>query len=57
MTHPTDLAYCCDLEADAHSPEVQELIRREIHRGTMRVRPKPGAAPASCRCGSLTPRS
>ena len=42
MTHPTDLAYWRDLEADAHSPEVQELIRREIHRGTIRVRPKPG---------------
>ena len=38
----TDLAYWRDLETDAHSPEVQELIRQEIQSGTIRVRPKPG---------------
>ena len=31
-----------DLEASAHLPDVQELIRQEIQRGTIRVRPKPG---------------
>lgn len=30
------------LEANAHRPEVQERIREEIRRGTIRVRPLPG---------------
>ena len=36
-----DDAYWRDLEAHAHLPEVQELIRREIQKGTIRVRPNP----------------
>jgi hypothetical protein len=31
-----------DLEANAHLPEVQELLQQEIRRGTIRVVPKPG---------------
>jgi len=31
-----------ELEANAHLPEVQELIQQEILNGTIRVRPKPG---------------
>src|SRR5437588_2522955 len=31
-----------NLEASAHLPAVQELIRQEIQNGTIRVRPKPG---------------
>ena len=42
MIHPTDEARWRDLEANAHLPEVQELIRQEILNGTIRVRPKPG---------------
>jgi hypothetical protein len=42
MTYLIDPAYCRDLEADADRPEVQELIRREILRGTIRVRPRSG---------------
>ena len=42
MIHPTDEARWRDLEANAHLPEVQELIRQEILSGTIRVRPKPG---------------
>jgi hypothetical protein len=38
MTDPT----WRDLEANAHLPEVQELIQREIRHGTIRVLPKPG---------------
>jgi hypothetical protein len=30
-----------ELQARAHLPEVQELIRREIYRGTIRVVPLP----------------
>jgi hypothetical protein len=42
MMHRMYHTYWRDLEADAERPEVQELIRREICRGTIRVRPKPG---------------
>jgi hypothetical protein len=42
MNHPTDHARWRDLEANAHLPEVQEIIRQEILNGTIRVRPKPG---------------
>lgn len=35
-----------ELEAQADRPEVQELIRREIRRGTIRVAPKPGGGGA-----------
>ena len=42
MTHRTDHAYWRDLEAEAHLPDVQGLIRQEIQNGTIRVRPKPG---------------
>ena len=42
MIHPTDDARWRDLEANAHLPEVQELIRQEILNGAIRVRPKPG---------------
>lgn len=41
MTRSGDEADWRDLEAQAHRPEVQELIRREIQRGTIRVRPNP----------------
>jgi len=40
MIHPTDEARWRDLESKAHLPEVQELIRQEVQRGTIRVRPK-----------------
>lgn len=30
------------LQANAHRPEVQEQIRREIRKGTIRVRPSSG---------------
>ena len=40
MIHPTDEARWRELESKAHLPEVQELIRQEIQRGTIRVRPK-----------------
>ena len=39
MTQSADDAYWRDLETNAHRPEVQELIREEIQRGTIRVRP------------------
>jgi hypothetical protein len=42
MIHPTCESRWRDLEANAHLPEVQEIIRREIRDGTIRVRPKPG---------------
>jgi hypothetical protein len=32
------------LEANAHLPEVQAIIRREIFRGTIRVAPTPSGA-------------
>jgi len=41
MIHRTDEARWRELESNAHLPEVQELIRQEIQRGTIRVRPKP----------------
>jgi len=40
MIHPTDEARWRELESKAHLPEVQELIRQEVQRGTIRVRPK-----------------
>ncbi len=42
MIHPTDEARWRDLESNAHLPGVQELIREEIRRGAIRVRPEPG---------------
>ena len=42
MIHPTDEARWRELESKAHLPEVQALIRHEIQRGTIRVRPKRG---------------
>jgi hypothetical protein len=39
MTHSADQAYWRELEANAHLPEIQELIRQEIQSGTIRVRP------------------
>jgi hypothetical protein len=33
-----------DLEAKAHLPEVQAIIRREIFRGTIRIAPTPSGA-------------
>jgi hypothetical protein len=41
MIHPTDEARWRELESNAHLPEVQELIRQEIQKGTIRVRPNP----------------
>jgi hypothetical protein len=42
MFHPKNKAYWRNLESNAHLPDVQELIREEILKGTIRVRPKPG---------------
>jgi hypothetical protein len=42
MMHRTIQAYWRNLETEADRPEVQELIRRQILRGTIRVRPRPG---------------
>jgi len=42
MIHPTDEARWRELESKAHLPEVQELIRQEVQRGTIGVRPKRG---------------
>ena len=42
MTHPRDDARWRELESNAHLLDVQEIIRQEILRGTIRVRPKPG---------------
>ena len=41
MARSGDDAYWRDLESHAHLPEVQELIRQEIQKGTIRVRPNP----------------
>ena len=35
-------SHCGALQAKAHLPEVQAIIRREIFRGTIRVAPAPG---------------
>jgi hypothetical protein len=43
MLPPPDEARRKWLEANADRPEVQELIRQEIARGTVRVAPAPGA--------------
>ena len=40
MTQSAKDAYWRDLEANAHLPDVQELIREEIQSGTIRVCPK-----------------
>ncbi len=42
MARLDDDTYLRDLESHAHLPEVQEVIREEIRKGTIRVRPKPG---------------
>jgi hypothetical protein len=42
MIQAADEARWRDLEANADLPEVQEIIRREILNGVIRVRPKPG---------------
>jgi hypothetical protein len=42
MIQPTVEAHWRELESNAHLPDVQELIRQEIQRGTIRVRPRPG---------------
>ena len=39
MARLGNYAYWRDLESHAHLPEVQELIRLEIQKGTIRVRP------------------
>jgi len=41
MARSGDDAYWRDLESHAHLPEVQEIIRQEIQKGTIRVRPNP----------------
>ncbi len=41
MIHAKDEDRWRDLEANAHLPEVQEIIRQEILSGIIRVRPKP----------------
>ena len=41
MARSGDDAYWRDLESHAHLPEVQEIIREEIKKGTIRVRPNP----------------
>ena len=41
MARSGDDAHWRDLEAHAHLLEVQELIRQEIQKGTIRVRPDP----------------
>jgi hypothetical protein len=47
------------LQAEAHLPEVQAIIRREISRGAIRVVPKPGGGiciiPASSICSVEEP--
>jgi hypothetical protein len=42
MIQATDEARWRDLESNAHLPEVQEIIRREILNSVIRVRPKLG---------------
>ncbi len=39
MIHQTDDAHWRELERNADLPDVQELFRQEIQRGTIRVRP------------------
>jgi hypothetical protein len=41
MTRSGDDAYWRDLESHAHLSEVQEIIRQEVQKGTIRVRPNP----------------
>ena len=41
MARLGDDAYWRDLEAHADLPDVQELIRQEIQKGRIRVRPNP----------------
>src|SRR4051812_36200772 len=41
MARSGDDAYWRDLESHAHLPEVQELIRQEVQKGTTRVRANP----------------
>jgi hypothetical protein len=41
MAHPKVQSYWGDVEAHAHLPEVQQLIREEIRNGTVRVRTTP----------------
>jgi hypothetical protein len=41
MARSDDDDYWRDLESHAHLPEVQEIIREEIRKGTIRVRSNP----------------
>jgi hypothetical protein len=41
MIHRPVEARWRDVESNAHLPEVQEVIREEIRKGTIRVRPNP----------------
>ena len=41
MAHAGDDHYWRDLESHAHLTEVQEVIREEIRKGMIRVRPNP----------------
>jgi hypothetical protein len=41
MARSGDDAYWRDLESHAHLSDVQELIRQEIQKGKIRVRPNP----------------
>jgi hypothetical protein len=40
---PDERSYWEALSADSHRPEVQEMIRREIRKRTVRVVPLPGS--------------
>lgn len=40
------------LQAEAHLPEVQEVIRQEISKGTIRVVPGPGGGIRIIPCGT-----
>jgi len=42
MRRPTDRSYLASLEAESHRPEVQQLIREAIRKGTIRVVPVAG---------------
>ena len=42
MIHRTSESRWGHLAAHAHLPEVQEMIRQEIRKGTIRVRPRSG---------------